>query len=106
MSWIKVCQVTEIPVRGARKVRMGDLEIGIFRLTDGRVMAVENKCPHKGGPLSEGIVSGDSVICPLHSWRIGLTDGQAHAPDVGCVKRFEVKVEGEDVYLDLVGIAS
>ncbi len=104
MTRYKVCQVSEIPVRGARKVRLGDLEIGLFRLTDGRVMAVENKCPHKGGPLSEGIVTGDSVICPLHSWRIGLVDGQAHAPDAGCVKKFPVQIEGEDVFLEFVGV--
>jgi nitrite reductase (NADH) small subunit len=62
---------------------------------------VLDSCPHKGGPLSQGIVHGTSVTCPLHAWKIGLADGEAQAPDVGCVKRFEVKIEDGVVSLAL-----
>jgi nitrite reductase (NADH) small subunit len=63
------------------------------------VFAVLDSCPHKGGPLSQGIVHGTSVTCPLHAWKIGLADGEAQAPDVGCVKRFEVKIEDGHVHI-------
>lgn len=75
--------------------------VAVFRLPDNRFKAVENRCPHKGGPLAEGIVSGEFVFCPLHDWKIALKDGQVQAPDHGCVHRYEVAVEGEDVYIVL-----
>ena len=64
-----------------------------FRNDQGEVFALLDRCPHKGGPLSQGIVFGNRVACPLHNWTIGLTDGQAQAPDEGCTPRFEVRVE-------------
>lgn len=93
MSWIKVCAVDDIPFLGARQVRLDGMEIGIFKLSDGTLMAVENICPHKGGPLSEGIVSGETVLCPLHSWKISLRDGDALPPDKGNVKTYDVRAE-------------
>lgn len=101
MKWYKVCDVDEIPVMGARSVRFSGLEIGVFRLSDGRALAVDNRCSHKGGPLSEGIVSGETVICPMHGLKISLIDGSALPPDEGSVKTYEIKTEGEKVWIRL-----
>lgn len=100
-NWLRVCTLTEIPVLGARVVRMAQDDISIFRNAADEVFAVQDKCPHKGGPLSQGIVHGRSVTCPLHNWKIDLASGSAIAPDAGCVRAFRVKVEGGDVLLDL-----
>jgi nitrite reductase (NADH) small subunit len=71
----------------------------VFRNADDEVFALRDQCPHKGGPLSQGIVFGSHVACPLHNWSIGLADGKAVAPDAGCTQRFDVKVEAGRVYL-------
>ncbi len=92
----RVCRVDDIPLLGARRVaraRGGDL--AVFRNAEGRVFALLDRCPHKGGPLSQGIVFGDSVACPLHNWTIGLDDGCAKAPDAGCAQRFTVHVDDD-----------
>lgn len=99
--WVKVVALEEIPKLGARVVRSKDREIGIFRLEDDRVYAINNQCPHKGGPLSQGIVYGDKVACPLHSWKISLVDGKAEEPDVGQTACFNTRVEDGFVYLEL-----
>ena len=84
-EWKKICQVTDIPVLGARRVaRDGAMDVAIFRNDQDQVFALLDRCPHKGGPLSQGIVFGTSVACPLHNWTIALADGCAQAPDVGC----------------------
>ncbi len=101
-QWKPICQVDDIPVLGSRRVaRANGLEVAIFRNAEGEVFALLDRCPHKGGPLSQGIVFGRSVACPLHNWTIGLADGCAQAPDVGCTPRFAVKVENGTVSLDL-----
>jgi nitrite reductase (NADH) small subunit len=100
-SWKFICLVEDIPVLGARRVaRPQGLEVAVFRTESNDVFALLDRCPHKGGPLSQGIVFGSSVACPLHNWTIGLCDGQAQAPDEGCTPRFQVKVENGEVYLD------
>ncbi|HKX40254.1 MAG TPA: nitrite reductase small subunit NirD [Burkholderiaceae bacterium] len=105
-SWQRICLVDDIPVLGARRVtRSTGLEVAVFRNAEGGVFALLDRCPHKGGPLSQGIVFGNSVACPLHNWAIGLDDGCAKAPDEGCTPRFAVKVEGGEVYLDAVELA-
>jgi len=96
MSKLLVCRIEEIDVQGARTFRYRDTEIALFRLSDGEVLAVENKCPHKGGALSEGMVCGQAVHCPLHDWRIDLRAGRAHAPDEGRVRTFAVEVDRAD----------
>lgn len=101
MAWKAICPFTDIPPLGARVVRSGDKEIGVFRTEDDHVFAINNSCPHKGGPLSQGIVYGDKVACPLHSWKISLVDGKAEEPDVGQTACYQVKVENGTVYLDL-----
>ena len=100
-EWISICTIDDIPVLGARRVaREQGAAVAVFRTADDGVFALLDRCPHKGGPLSQGIVFGDGVACPLHNWTIGLCDGQAQAPDEGCTPRFQVKVENGEVYLD------
>jgi nitrite reductase (NADH) small subunit len=97
-EWIPICRVEDIPVLGSRRVaREQGAAVALFRAADDHVFALLDRCPHKGGPLSQGIVFGHSVACPLHNWTIGLADGCARAPDVGCTTPFAVRVEpGED----------
>ena len=93
-EWKPVCRVEDIPVLGARRVsRDTGLDVAVFRNDQGEVFALLDRCPHKGGPLSQGIVFGNRVACPLHNWTIGLADGQAQAPDEGCTPRFAVRVD-------------
>jgi nitrite reductase (NADH) small subunit len=100
-QWKTICRVEDIPVLGARRVaRANGAAVAVFRTADDQVFALLDRCPHKGGPLSQGIVFGHSVACPLHNWTIGLSDGCAKQPDVGCTPRFAVKVEGGVVSLD------
>ena len=101
-QWKSICQVSDIPVLGARRVnRDAAIAVAVFRTADDTVFALLDRCPHKGGPLSQGIVFGESVACPLHNWTIGLADGCARAPDEGCTPRFSVKVDAGVVHLDL-----
>jgi nitrite reductase (NADH) small subunit len=100
-QWKTICKVEDIPLMGARRVaRKQGAEIAIFRTQNNKVFALLDKCPHKGGPLSQGIVYGESVACPLHNWQIKLSDGTAHAPDEGCTTRFAVQVVDGAVFLD------
>jgi nitrite reductase (NADH) small subunit len=101
MTLVDLCALEDIPRLGARRVRrMDGLEIAVFRTADDRVFALLDRCPHKGGPLSQGIVFGDKVACPLHNWTIALDSGRANAPDEGCVRRFAARVENGRVLLD------
>ena len=107
IEWKPVCRVDDIPVLGSRRVsRDNGLDVAVFRNDQGEVFALLDRCPHKGGPLSQGIVFGNRVACPLHNWTIGLTDGQALAPDEGCTPRFEVRVEDGVVSLRADELAS
>ena len=99
MSFHDLCSLEEIPRQGSRVVAAPGGDIAVFRTADDRVFALNDRCPHKGGPLSQGIVSGDRVACPLHGWLINLDSGSAMAPDEGCVKRHEAKVESGRVLL-------
>lgn len=106
-DWKFICEVQDIPRQGARRVqREQGLEVALFRTADDAVFALLDRCPHKGGPLSQGIVFGHNVACPLHNWTIGLCDGQAAAPDEGCTPHFQVKVEGTSVYLNAHELAT
>ena len=101
-EWKVFCRVDDIPVLGARRIaRTGSTDVAIFRNSDDKIFALLDRCPHKGGPLSQGIVCGDSVACPLHNWTIGLDDGCARSPDAGSTQRFSVTVNGRDVLLDV-----
>lgn len=100
LEWIYVGQLDDIPVQGARTVKTPAGDIAVFRTADDHVFALRDHCPHKGGPLSQGIVHDNSVTCPLHNWVIALDSGEAQRPDHGCVQRFRVKVEAGRVLLD------
>ena len=100
-EWKKICLVTDIPVLGSRRVaRPQGLDVAVFRNDADGVFALLDRCPHKGGPLSQGIVFGTSVACPLHNWTIDLEGGCAKAPDDGCTQKFSVRVADGAVHLD------
>ena len=101
-NWVEVGLLNDIPKLGARVVKSAEGDIAVFRNTQDEVFALRDQCPHKGGPLSQGIVHGRSVTCPLHNWVIGLQDGEAQGPDVGCAITYPVKLEGNVVFLSLV----
>ena len=101
-DWKRICALGDVPVLGARVVDSASHgRIAVFRSAADEVFAVLDKCPHKAGPLSQGIVHGNTVTCPLHSWKIQLEDGQVVPPDVGCVKHFATKVDNGEVFLAL-----
>ncbi|CAA9385337.1 MAG: Nitrite reductase [NAD(P)H] small subunit [uncultured Rubellimicrobium sp.] len=97
--WIDIGAVDDLPLRGSRCVQTPTGKVGVFRTADDRVFAIRNECPHKGGPLTEGIVHGHSVTCPLHNWVISLETGKAQGADEGAVETIPVKVEGGRVLL-------
>jgi len=103
-AWLDVGALTDIPARGGRVVRTPRGCIAVFRAADDAVFALDDRCPHKGGPLSQGIVSGDSVTCPLHGWNLQLDSGQACAPDVGCARTYPVQVRDGEVWLSLAQV--
>lgn len=93
MDWLDIGTLDDIPLRGARCVKTPNGRIGIFRTHDDRVFAIEDHCPHKGGPLSQGIVHGAAVTCPLHNWVFSLETGKALGADEGSVKTIPVRIE-------------
>jgi nitrite reductase (NADH) small subunit len=101
MNWIPIGSLSDIPQRGARCVATPHGRIGIFRTADDRVFALEDHCPHRGGPLSQGIVHGVAVTCPLHNWVISLETGKALGADDGVVRTIPVRVEGERLFIAL-----
>jgi nitrite reductase (NADH) small subunit len=100
-EWKKVCSLDEIPRLGSRQVKSASGTIAVFRTADDEVFALHDKCPHKGGPLSQGLVAGKVVTCPLHAWKIQLENGEAVAPDKGCARVYPTKVEGGMVWIAL-----
>ncbi len=100
-NWTEITPLDEIPQLGSRVIKTDTMEIAVFRTAADEVFAVKNACPHKAGPLSEGIVHGNSVTCPLHNWNIDLASGEALGPDEGCTNTFPAKVDGGIVYIDL-----
>lgn len=106
-DWTAICRVDDIPALGSRRVaRERGAAVALFRTEAGRVFALLDRCPHKGGPLSQGIVFGDSVACPLHNWSIGLCDGVAAAPDDGCTPKFGVRIIDGVVHLNAAELAT
>ncbi|SNR49706.1 nitrite reductase small subunit NirD [Puniceibacterium sediminis] len=100
MNWIDIGALTDIPQRGARVVKTQVGCIALFRTGDDQVFAVSDTCPHKGGPLSEGIVHGHQVTCPLHNWVFSLETGQAQGADKGQIDTYAVRVEDGRLMLD------
>ena len=106
-DWKVICRVDDIPVLGSRRVaRTAGLDVAVFRNDQNQVFALLDRCPHKGGPLSQGIVFGTSVACPLHNWTIDLTGGCAKAPDEGCTPKFAVHIADGAVHLDTQELAT
>ena len=99
-TMIDIAALSDIPRQGARVVKTEQGCIAIFRTADDQVFAIDDRCPHKGGPLSEGIVHGASVTCPLHAWAFDLNTGAAQGADTGQVRRYAVRTEGGRVFLD------
>lgn len=100
-DWIEIGKITDIPLQGSRVVRTEAGDIAVFRTAANTVFAVDDKCPHKGGPLSQGIVFGNKVACPLHNWKIALDTGDAVGPDEGHVACHPVRIDGDTVFLSM-----
>lgn len=100
MSWIDIGHIEEVPLRGSRLVKTHIGCVAIFRTAESEVFAATNSCPHKGGPLSEGIIHGQSVTCPLHNWVFDLTTGHALGADEGQITTYPVRIENERILLD------
>ena len=102
-DWKKICLVNDIPVLGARRVqRTKGMDVALFRNDQDQVFALLDRCPHKGGPLSQGIVFGTSVACPLHNWTIRLATGSAQEQDEGSTPSFKVQVSDGVVYMSQI----
>jgi nitrite reductase (NADH) small subunit len=99
--WIDIGRIDDIPRRGARRVMRPDgaPPVAVFCTGDDEIFALIDRCPHRGGPLSEGIVQGRGIACPLHGWVIELETGQAEAPDEGCTREIAVRREGNHILL-------
>ena len=105
-DWIEICGLEDIPRLGARVVRNDDGDIALFRTSQDEVFALRDRCPHKEGPLSQGIVHGKRVTCPLHNLVMDLTEGKAVAPDEGCAAVYPVKIEGNNVLIALRSVVN
>jgi nitrite reductase (NADH) small subunit len=101
-NWIEIVALDEIPRLGSRVIKTDTMEIALFRTASDEVFAMKDECPHKQGPLSQGIVHGTSVTCPLHNWKIDLASGEALGPDEGCTNVFPVKVVDGIVCVDFI----
>ena len=100
-NWTEIVALEDIPMLGSRVVDAGEMQVAVFRTANDMVFAIRNECPHKKGPLSEGIVHGTSVTCPLHNWKIDLASGEALGADEGCTNTFPVKIENGQVFIEL-----
>ena len=98
MKKVHIGHISEIAVKRSRVVRIGDLEIAVFKLSDGVIKAIENRCPHKGGPLVDGIIGSNKVVCPLHGHKFDLTTGQG-SESQECVKTFKVWEENKNIVI-------
>ncbi|MCC7462235.1 MAG: nitrite reductase small subunit NirD [Gammaproteobacteria bacterium] len=100
-DWLRICALEDIPRLGAKVVEIGKEQIAVFRNTEDEVFAIEDRCPHKGGPLSQGIMFDRRVACPLHGMTIHLDTGKAQEPDEGCTRKFRVRLVKGVVFLNL-----
>ena len=103
-QWTEIAKLSQIPVLGSRIIKTLDLDIAVFRGSDDTVYAIRDACPHKKAPLSQGIMHGHVVTCPLHNWKIDLTNGEAQSPDEGCANVYPVKQVGDTVYIQLPAV--
>ena len=103
-TWIDIGPLDAIPVRGARVIKTAHGCVAVFRTSENDAFALDDRCPHKGGPLSQGIVHGASVTCPLHNWVISLNTGEAQGADKGSVKTYPLKIEQGRVLVDIAAL--
>jgi len=101
LAWRDVGSIDDIPRLGARVVELAGKRIALFRTSDDRIFALEDRCPHRGGPLSQGIVHGQRVTCALHGWTVDLASGEAVAPDRGCAPKIGVEIADGRIRLNL-----
>ncbi|MCX4192744.1 nitrite reductase small subunit NirD [Methylophaga sp. OBS1] len=101
MNWTEVGPLADIPNKGSRVLVTKDGDVAVFRTAGDEVFALYDQCPHKAGPLSQGIVYDKRVACPLHNWVIDMESGEATGPDEGCTRTFETKIENGVVYISL-----
>lgn len=100
-EWRSICKLEDIPRLGSRVVRASGGDVAVFRTSGNEVFALRDACPHKGGPLSQGLVHGHQVTCPLHGWKLRLDSGEAVAPDEGCSRRYPTRIESGMVFLQI-----
>lgn len=100
-QWVEIGKLEDVPLRGTRCVKKGEMTIAIFRTAENKIYALEDKCPHKQGPLSQGIVHDGCVTCPLHNWVISLKTGEAQGADEGATLSIPTKLEGDKIFLDV-----
>lgn len=100
-DWVRIGTIDDIPVQGSRRVMNGETKIAVFRTAGDRIHALEDKCPHKAGPLSEGLVHDGCVTCPLHNWVISLETGAAQGADEGQTATYPVRLDGREIFLNL-----
>lgn len=105
-QWYSICDVSDIPKRGAIKIAHAGRKIAIFRSSTDELHAIDDACPHKGGPLSDGIVHGNCVTCPLHNWQIDLATGSALGSDEGRVATYPVRLKENAVYIQIHAVAA
>ncbi len=105
-DWIDIGAAADVPLRGARVIKTAGGDIAIFKAADGGIFALNDKCPHKGGPLSQGVVHGRAVTCPMHNWIVSLETGQAQGADSGCAHRLAVRVENGRILLAVDAVRS
>ena len=105
MSWIDIGALGDIPPQGARVVKTAIGCVAVFRTAQDQVFAIDDRCPHKGGPLSEGIVHGNHVTCPLHAWVFSLETGRAQGADSGFVNSYPTRIEAGRILLDATRLA-
>ena len=107
-DWIEIGSINDIPRRGARCVKTPQGKIAVFRTMEDQIFAIDDHCPHKGGPLSQGIVHGAAVTCPLHNWVISLETGKALGADEGSVRTIAIKLDGDRILalLELAAVAA
>ncbi|MGO4886679.1 nitrite reductase small subunit NirD [Anaerobacillus sp. MEB173] len=99
MKKVKVAHMSEISNGIGKAISVAGHEIALFKQKDNSIYAIQNRCPHKGAPLAEGIISGEYVFCPYHDWKIDVRDGKVQEPDNGCVTRYETEVENGEIYI-------
>ena len=105
-DWIDIGDLNDVPRRGARCIKTPLGKIAVFRTAEDRVFAIDDQCPHKGGPLSQGIVHGAQVTCPLHNWVFSLETGVAQGADEGAVRTYPLRLHNNRILIDADSFAA